>query len=332
MLFLLLLFYNHFFIIMEHKLSPYVLRCYNSNFDDDSEDLFWDGKRTNQYLYLDKINNHDLFDVLAKYLEGQRTDAPRKVSDEKMLFQVSDLTIDSKNRIIHGYIQKGNWGTPGKIFNSANPDEQPRELKNTDAVLLKYFFYFYIPKCKKEAICIFHHIGQYGVKTLFSDSFKDVFINISRGLRLQYNPMQYGNIYEKWSNAALKEIKIRKFKLLRSDVADQLKSISTDFDAYLVIRASRKKPFRISLSGFREKDSIEAKMVEMLEKEHGCQVSGSFELDGHKRVLKVGYKQSISSDIILEEDEINQDNGELDHLKLLKLTKKVVKDIADRIY
>lgn len=317
---------------MEHKLSPYVLRCYNSNFDDDSEDLFWDGKRTNQYLYLDKINNHDLFDVLAKYLEGQRTDAPRKVSDEKMLFQVSDLTIDSKNRIIHGYIQKGNWGTPGKIFNSTNPDEQPRELKNTDAVLLKYFFYFYIPKCKKEAICIFHHIGQYGVKTLFSDSFKDVFINISRGLRLQYNPMQYGNIYEKWSNAALKEIKIRKFKLLRSDVADQLKSISTDFDAYLVVRASRKKPFRISLSGFREKDSIEAKMVEMLEKEHGCQVSGSFELDGHKRVLKVGYKQSISSDIILEEDEINQDNGEPDHLKLLKLTKKVVNDIADRIY
>ena len=319
---------------MEHKLSPYVLRCYNSNFDDESKDLFWDGKRTNNYLYLDKINKYDLFDVLTKYLEGQRTNTPRKLSNEKVLFQVSDLTIDSENRIIHGYIQKGNWGTPGKIFNSVDPSEQPRELKNTDAVLLKYFFYLYIPKCKKEAICIFHKIGQYGVKTLFSDSFKDVFSNISNGLILQYNQMQYGNIYEKWSNAALKEIKIRKFKLLRSDVADQLKSISSDdFDAYLVVRASsRKQPFRISLRNFLKKDSREAKMVEILEKEHGCQVSGSFELDGHKRILKIGYKQSISSDIILEEDEINQDNGELDHLKLLELTTRVVEDIADRIY
>lgn len=319
---------------MEHKLSPYVLRCYNSNFDDESKDLFWDGKRTNNYLYLDKINKYDLFDVLTKYLEGQRTNTPRKLSNEKVLFQVSDLTVDSKNRIIHGYIQKGNWGTPGKIFNSVDPSEQPRELKNTDAVLLKYFFYLYIPKCKKEAICIFHKIGQYGVKTLFSDSFKDVFSSISNGLILQYNPMQYGNIYEKWSSAVLKEIKIRKFKLLNSDVADQLKSIySDDFDAYLVVKASSgKESSRISLNRFRRKDSREARMVEMLEKEHGCQVSGSFELDGHRRILNVGYKQSLTSDIILEESEINQDNGELDHLQLLKLTKKVVEDIADRIY
>lgn len=315
---------------MEHKLSPYILRCYSQTHKSSNPFKFWDGKDSLHYLNLDNINNHDLFVLFSKYLKQKHSSSPTRNSEEKIIFQISDLQILNSERTIYGYIQKGNWGTSGKIINAVKPDEPPRDLKNTDAILLKHFFYLYIPKGKKEAICIFHHIGQSGVKTIFSKSFREeVFEKVSNGLVLQYNAIQYGYIYEKWKNAKLKELKIRKFRSLRNDIADQLSGIMPEYECNLIVTAANTQP---KLLDFLDPDKNKpAQIIEIMENVHAESITGTFILGDRRKVLKIGAKQSISSDILLDSEELDE-NGDIQHDCLLKLTKEIVDDITNRIY
>lgn len=312
---------------MQHSVSPYTLRCFNSSYVDEQPKVFHDGTRSTHYMKTNNISGHDLFALLVKFLEEHSTYTAIDY-ENKMLYAINGLQADKSNRTISGYMHKGNWGVPAHI-QDANGKREPYAMSHDQAPMIAHYFYFSFPQDEQAAICVFHNIGNHGIKTVFEEKFGAAFKAVLPQFTLQYNPMQYTEIYDKWKNAQIKRIRVNRFKRVEKDRADAINAAVGDNTHELVIKVEDGSSNK--LVNFFTKDTPEKKMVELMEAE-GSDVRGEFVLDGKRKTLKIGAARSAKCDILIEEDELSRENGQLKQPDFHNYIVKLVADIHSRIY
>lgn len=312
---------------MLHSLTPYIIRCFNKAYINVVDGTLHDGKSNRNYMPTNDLSGKDLFDLLKEFLVNQQQQS-KKLEEQQVIYKVDDdVTFDESGRRIYGYINKGIWGHPALIKDVEEkiPDY---DMSHLQAPMIRYFFYFYLPLEQAEGICLFHSIGTGGVRTIFEEEFRKTFQSHLPNFVLQYNPLQYSEIYEEWSNAVAKRICIRKFKNIKEDKADTINNVVGDSEQELILKI--KNPIN-HLKDFFTKDTSESKMIEVLEAE-GSQVKGEFELDGKKRTFRLGKTRSAKCDIIINDDEVSRENGILNHEELLEYCIELITEITKRIY
>ena len=311
---------------MEHSISPYVVRCYDRAYKNDQHGVMHDKKKGVRYRKLDDLQGLDLFkDLLKKFLQENESSLA-KVEDKKLMFQVKGLVVNDKARTIHGYLKKGHWGLSAEI-EDATGTLPLYQMNDKQAPLVDYFFYFYVPQGRLEAICMFHSIGIGGIKSVFEDEFKSWYSNLLPGIKLQFHPLQYGEVYAEWKNAVAKKIRINKFTQLSDDRAQALNNV-TDNTQELIVKV---KETKLTLGDFFKKDSPAQKMVELFESD-GSDVSAEMYLDGKRRTLKVGKSKSVQCDVVIDENDVSRQNGILNHSELTEFVDDLVDEIKQRIY
>lgn len=313
---------------MQHSVSPYTLRCFNRSHNDaHPPKKFHDGTSNTHYMRTDNISGHDLFALLSEFLE-EHSKHTSIHKDSKMLFSISNLNIDKSSRTLSGYMHKGNWGVPGHIMDSSG-EREVYAMSHNQAQVIAHYFYFSFPQNEQAAICVFHNIGQYGIKTVFEQLFGEAFKAKLPQFTLQYNPMQYSEIYDKWKNALIKCIRVNRFTKIEKDRADAISAGVGDNTCELVIKVQESSKHK--LKNFLTKNTPENKMVELMEAE-GSDVRGEFVLEGKKRTLKIGTKHSAKCDILIAEDDLPREDGLLKQPEFHNYIFKLVADMHSRIY
>ena len=296
---------------MEHSITPYTLRCFNSEYIAKEEKIFHDGTSNKRYMPTNQLLGYDLFSLLKEFLVGN-TKENKIIEDKKLMYKVEDLVINEDKRLIYGYIQKGTWGLPA-LIQDAQGQKPDYPMSHLQAAMLRHFFYIYLPLEQAEGICLFHSIGINGIKTIFEDEFKQYFQSKLPNSHLQYNPLQYSEIYKEWENAIAKKIIVNKFNKTQSDRADTINNAIGENEQTLIIKI--KNPVT-TLINFFSGGSQEKEMIEIIEND-GSQVKGEFELDGKKRTLRLGRQRSAKCDIVIDSNDVHSEEGVLNHEELL---------------
>lgn len=317
----------------QHSVSPYLIRCHNPKYENPHNRFLFDKKHCERYMLLDDLNGLDLLTIFHDFLSSI-SDQDHSIKEQKTLFRVHGLTVDSKKRVIYGYIDKGVWGTPARIQDSG-AQKEPYNMSHTEAPMVSHFFYFYIPQSREEGICLFENVGNSGIKTLFSGYFRDFYQKYLPDRKLQIQPLQHGEIYEEWKEAIAKSIKITNFKHITDDMTDQMKSSFGEYEETMELKL--KKTFNLQdfdiFNKFSSelKDSLPNKMVALWEEE-GSKVRGEFYLNGKKRVFQLGNIRSTRCDLPIDETEVAFDNGIPNHEELVAYCQNITEDIKRRIY
>lgn len=312
---------------MQHSVSPYTLRCFNSAYVDDQPRIFHDGTSSKHYMKTNNISGYDLFTMLEQFLRDHS--AYTTVNDDKkMMYAITGLEVDQAARTLSGYINKGTWGVPAHI-QDANGEREPYAMSHKQAPMIAHYFYFSFPQNEQAAVCVFHNIGNHGIKTVFEEEFGAAFKAELPQFTLQYNPMQYEEIYNQWRDAQVRRIRVNKFKKVESDRADTISEAVGENTHELLIKV--KDGRNSTLSKFFTSGTPERNMVELMEAE-GSDVRGEFILDGKKKTLRIGASRSAKCDILIEENELPQENGLLRRLELHTYMARLVADIHSRIY
>lgn len=256
-----------------HSISPYLIRCFNPAIESK--------KAKDKYCVLDKIGQHDLYNLLKVFLSA-KTENYQLVEDTKQVYKFSELSFNDETRHIYGWFQVGTYGMKTDIINIESGQVDFEKAKN-NAEIIKHYLHMYIPAGFNEAICMMHSYRGHGVKTLFTDIFSPYFREATT-LNLQLSPLAYEKAIETWQEANTKELKIIKFEGLK-DIADQIKNLGHE-EQELIMKPPRKGTFG-QLKDFFNPNSEQAKIVEVLS-ELGSQIKTVVELNGKKRTFTVG--------------------------------------------
>lgn len=315
---------------MQHTITPYAIRCFNRRYTNPNDEFrLHDGNSNKNYAPIDDISGIDLFDLLEHFIL-EKNQSNTIINNQQVMysFDTDCLLIDKNKRIISGYMKKGQWGNPALIqdIHGEIPDYN---MSDKQAPMMKFYFCFYLPRTQSEGICLFHSIGTIGIKTTFEHEFRVVFQKHLPNLVLQFNPLQFTEIYREWENAVATKLHVTKFKSIDKDKADTINAAVKPSEQELIIKIQ--KPFRNKLIDFFRSGTDENSMVEILEKD-GSQIKGEFELDGKKRKLRLGKRRSAKCDILIESSDVSQEQGILNHEELVKFCDKVSNEISKRIH
>ncbi|WP_371688256.1 hypothetical protein ABVF47_003245 [Snodgrassella alvi] len=317
----------------QHSVSPYIIRCYDPKYENSHNRFLFDKKHCGNYMLLDDLKGLDLLTIFHDFLSSI-SDQDHSIKEQKTLFRVHGLKVVPEKRVIYGYIDKGDWGTPARIQDSWGQKE-PYNMSHTEAMMVSHFFYFYIPQDREEGICLFENVGNSGIKTLFSEYFNAFYKKYLPGRKLKILPLQHGEIYEEWKKAIAKSIKVINFKHITDDMTDQMKSSFGEYEETIELKL--KKPFNLQdfnifnkFSG-ELKDSLPSKMVALWEEE-GSKVRGEFYLNGKKKVFQLGNIKSARCELLIDETEVAFDDGIPNHEGLVAYCQNITEDIKRRIY
>jgi hypothetical protein len=317
----------------QHSVSPYLICCHNPKYENPHNRFLFNKKPCEKYMLLDDLNGLDLLTIFHDFLSSI-SDQHHSIKEQKILFRVHGLKVVSEKRVIYGYIDKGDWGTPARIQDSV-AQKEPYNMSHTEAMMVSHFFYFYIPQSREEGICLFENVGNSGIKTLFSECFNNFYQKYLPDRKLRFLPIQHGEIYEEWKEAIAKSIKVTNFKHITDDMTDQMKSSFGEYEETIELKL--KDPFILrDFNIFNKfsselKDSLPNKMVALWEEE-GSKVRGEFYLNGKKKVFQLGNIRSARCDLPIDETEVAFDNGIPNHEELVAYCQNITEDIKRRIY
>lgn len=300
-----------------HSVSPYTIRCYNSDLPGDHKD---------RYCPLNDIKGFDIFALIKNFIESHSDSL--YINDHKQLvYGFSNVDTIEETREIFGWLEVGSYGVKSDIINiETGKIDYEKTTKNAE--IIKHFFIFSLPKAFNEGICVFHKFRGDGIKTLFHDLLSP-FFKEKTGLVLQINPLTDEKLLNEWHEAQTKEIRVIKFSGF-SDIADTLLS-SGHFEKEYRIKARRNMSLGI-FKDFFDKQAKEAQIIEALSNV-GTQVKAVVELNGKKRVFGIGNKEKNNSCSIEVDDnivEMKEGSPVFDSFK--KWVQELIKDFQKHIY
>ncbi len=113
-------------------------------------------------------------------IEGYfRKNASKKIklntNGRDFVFEVTDLNVNKKDRIIEGIIKTGDYGYEAELYNITTGATRTRT--KDDAELLPFYFLFYFPANKQadKGIALLQRIYPYGIKSLLNQSLDNYF-------------------------------------------------------------------------------------------------------------------------------------------------------------
>lgn len=315
---------------MQHTVTPYAIRCFNREFINPHDEFNLHDRVPNKhYAPINDILGIDLFELFEEFINQKYTNNTKIDKQQVMYcFDKEYLSIDKDKRIIYGYMKKGQWGNPA-LIQDINGEKPDYEMSDKQAAMMKFFFFFYLPMEQSEGICLFHSIGTIGIKTTFEKEFREIFKYYLPNLVLQFNPLQFSEVYSDWKEAVATKLQVNKFKSIKQDKADIINSVAVQNEQELVIKI--KKTFKSRLKDFFTHGTEESNMIEIFEKD-GSQLTGEFELNGKRKKLRLGKIRSAKCDILIDEQDVCREQGILNHDELVQFCNDISNEISKRIH
>lgn len=299
-----------------HSLSPYLLRCFNSDLP---------GKPEDRYSVLDKIGQSDAFQLLETYIKSKSQNFV-DIEDTKQVFKFSQFKFLAKNRVAYGWLESGSYGIKSDIIDVKTGQVDFEKAQN-NAEIIKHFVYFFMPRGFNEAIALLHAYRGSGVKTLFYEQFGPYF-NSKTKKHLQMNPLSYDKAFDHWVDGQAKEMRLTKFKGY-SDIADQIKGLGHE-EQELRLKPPRKGSLG-KLKDYFDPSSEQAKAVEVLTP-LCAQVKTVIELDGKKRVFRVGSSADHAVCDIEAPDTLSMDGGNPTFDGMAQWCAEIAKEFSEKLY
>ncbi len=171
--------------------------------------------------------------------------------------------FDDSRQIIYGFLETGSYGVEQDIFDTQKK-ETTGKVKNTDAVMMPFFFLICIPKKKPyQGFLILERIKNYGINSVFTEILKEYVGNIDKDYYFKTNRYIDKDVVRSFvKEGDYKEITLTKNSL--PAVAAKrlgLREHETDeFKLQLKIIGKKKDSFRNTTS--------RRKIVELLDKDY----------------------------------------------------------------
>lgn len=299
-----------------HSISPYLMRSFNPSLP---------GPISDRYSILDKLGQLDTFDVLEAFVKSRSTDYQDDEA-EKQVFRFSDFVFLKDKRIAYGWLDSGIYGFRSNIIDVKTGKVDFKKAQN-HADIHRHFIYIFIPVGCNEAIALLHGYRGAGIKTLFYSQFAPYFADVTK-LNFQMKPLSYDKALDSWVDGQAKEIRLVKFKGF-DDLADEIKNLGHN-EQELRLKPPRRSTLG-QLKDYFNPQSEQAKAVELLTP-FCAQVKTVVELDGKKRVFRVGTSADNSVCEIEAPEDLPLDGGSPTHAGMLKWSHEIVKEFSATMY
>ncbi|MGF1981014.1 MAG: hypothetical protein RMY30_036255 [Nostoc sp. CmiSLP01] len=202
--------------MLNFSLAPYTIRIKQ--------------KGTSNYLYIGKISNSglDFLDIIHEYLINFLPNSPSIISNSptdrvKKILKV-DPNILKINRNISGRFRAGENGYSSTLFNITT-DVVSYERVPFDVELIPYYFLMSLPSDYDRGIIIFQRFKNFGVKSLFFQSFNHFFNNkFSNEYTFEMNPLVPADLIR----TCIRDRRIAKVRLIKQSFPRDMFDVPPD--------------------------------------------------------------------------------------------------------
>lgn len=198
------------------------------------------------YLPLkDFLGGNDFISFLEDYIKS--FDNQLSCDDnQKRSFKIASnrIKISSKERIISGIIESGDYGYESEIYN-INTGSKTYLKSIEDTEIKPFYFLIYLPLKENKAYLILQRMGIYGIHSIFKVHLSSYFKKKFSKLHIEFNPYISKEVAHTFlEKGNIKEFVLRRFNL-PTDVADRLGFAGQEEDIrYIEMRiVSKRKKF-----------------------------------------------------------------------------------------
>jgi hypothetical protein len=303
-----------------HSLATYSVRVF---------DRILAGPTEDKYHKLSNIRGKDLVQSITDFANNNTS--YQEISDGKSKKTLKFSNVTRVNRTVYGFIEFGEYGIKGKVVHVPSGDTVYAKKKD-DSDIQQLYFNFTIPSDVTTGICLFHNIHGRGVKGLADKMLNEFFHKLTKGLKLQLQPLTYEKAVEDWmKNAQVKELRLNKYspKFEVSDPVDQLAENTVEITY---------KPKEKGGSFGRFWDFIQSKSRSGINRgavailsEHCASVKAVVEFDGRKRTFSLTSEDLPVSTIDFDDEDVKMEDGAPELASLHKYADELVTDMLSTI-
>lgn len=147
------------------------------------------GKKNEHAVLSDFMNGTDMLDLIFRLLQSLKYDLSTTVDisqnlDEERFFRImKDNNKDQlfrNGRFISGIIESGDYGTEENIVDILT-GESTHTKKINEALLIPFYFLFYIPENSKTGFLVIERIGNIGIYSLLQDRLSKYLMQLISG-------------------------------------------------------------------------------------------------------------------------------------------------------
>lgn len=296
-----------------HSFRPYSIKIF---------DKYLPGEISERYHVLNRVRSRDLLDFIEAFLNSLSSSIYNDTETKKT---VQVTSIVREDRSVHGWIDLGEYGIPGKIYNLASKSKT-YDKSHDDSDVRSLYFNFCVPINSKTAVVLLHSAGNRGVKSFFDEKFNSYFKS-QIDLKVRMSPLAHEKTVKEWlDNSSVKELRLSNYEVsLGGDLADQLGVDRTE----VIIKPKRGAAFG-NFSSLKEKsvgggDSP----VEVLSKV-STDVRAVIESGGRKKVVSLRMGDPISA-IEITEDNVKIVDGVPDKAELHAYANELIEEFIDKV-
>lgn len=190
------------------------------------------------------FNGVDFISFFEEYLKSFNNQLSCD-DNQKRSFKIDSkrIKISTKERIISGIIESGDYGYESEIYNINTGDKT--YFKTTEDTEIKpFYFCIFIPNNENKGYIILQRMGVYGIHSIFKSHLTAFFKQKFTNLVIEFNPYISKEIAHTFlEKGNIKEFVLRRFNL-PTDVADRLGFTGHEEDIRYIemkIVAKRKK-------------------------------------------------------------------------------------------
>ncbi|MEM2857271.1 MAG: hypothetical protein QW416_09240 [Candidatus Nitrosocaldaceae archaeon] len=244
------------------------------------------------------------------------------VSNIQKVFNISRLTYN--NREINALIESGEYGYEAELYD-INNKVVSHVKKESEAELLPFYIFLYIPKAKNEGILLLSRIKQLGIRKLLEDNINE-YLSQSYGvnnLKIEFNPI----IDKELIKAYLDSGRICEVRFIRFGWSNDIVDVFTQQDhkenegvAELVIKPKK--------GGGLRKD-IDYNHIELRDFKYDA-VKIEVEIDGRRRTIDITHNKLRSYYDITES--VDYEKGLPTYESIDRIAKRLFRQLRNYIY
>jgi len=180
-----------------------------------------------EWEYLDDFGepSKDLLNVLSDYLNALGT--KRSVDSENKKLIKLRPPLHSKDRILTGILQTGEWGYTTEIQDVETGDiTYNRKTKESEN--FPYYFLIYVPRLSQRGVVILQRFGNKGIRTQLLTDFQGYFATQYDDYGVRIQPLAPGSVVDQYLSNAGRVTAIRLIRFYAPDDIASLYDASND--------------------------------------------------------------------------------------------------------
>lgn len=176
----------------------------------------------------------DMYVELKKYL---KIDQKYHDEEHKKLASISNLECNDSERWLYGQITYGEYGYAAEIEEATDENADPNQMvqkrikSKDDALMMPYYFLFYIPKEDIQAYIILQRFQKYGIQTVIKSVLRGFFDQIFSEYRYDFENLFTASLLrEVLEGASIRELNFTTLRpdICSDDLLDYADSVGTE--------------------------------------------------------------------------------------------------------